>query len=349
MQQQPRQPVGARPRPSTAASTSRPASRRGATAPAHRASSSGSPRTCAPATGSASRAPRPTSPTTGTGEITGQALNWVGWPPFDVLVTDPNEPVQNPYVALSDSTTDETVYVGQGDGAGNFDIQNVPAGTYNMAIWDEQLTYIIRFLTVTVADGEVVRRSATVGVSRWFGWLSGDVYLDENGDQIREPGEPGIPNTDVDQRWRDGSIKEDTFTDPTGHYEYPTAEGGPLGKWIISEQGFGRLGVTGATVYDEHTGEATSPVPTAPGRCPADQPAPHRGPPGRRRLGQAGLPRRRRRARSSASPIWGTTRNEFDARMQAHRGLRAGGPRRDRAPRGPRPRRSAEHAPTTRS
>ena len=146
-----------------------------------------------------------------------------------------------------------TVYVGQGDGDGGFDIQNVPAGTYNMAIWDEQLSYIIRFLTVTVADGEVAELG-DVGVSRWFGWLSGDVYLDENGDQIRQPDEPGIPNTDVDQRWRDGSVKEDTLTDLNGHYEYPTAEGGPLGKWIIGEQGFGRLGVTGATVYDENTG-----------------------------------------------------------------------------------------------
>ena len=89
----------------------------------------------------------------GTGEITGQALNWVGWPPFDALVTDPNEPVQNPYIALSDSTTDITVYVGQGDGDGGFDIQNVPAGTYNMAIWDEQLSYIIR-----LPDGDRGRR-----------------------------------------------------------------------------------------------------------------------------------------------------------------------------------------------
>ena len=71
-----------RPR-STAACSCRPASRRAATAPAHRASSCGSRRTTAPRTGSASSARRSRSPPPGTGEITGQARNWQGWPPFD--------------------------------------------------------------------------------------------------------------------------------------------------------------------------------------------------------------------------------------------------------------------------
>jgi hypothetical protein len=249
----------------------------------------------------------------GSGEIIGRALNWVGWPPFDNLLTDPNEPVQNPYIALSDSTTDVTVFVGQGDGDGNFDIQNVPDGTYNMAIWDEQLTYIIRFLTVTVS-GETVELG-DVGVSRWFGWLSGDVYLDENGNQVRDDGEPGIPNTDVDQRWRDGSIKEGTFTDLSGHYEYPTAEGGPLGKWIIGEQGFGRLGVTGASVHDELTGEAT-PVPTALGGALLTNQLLTEG---HRSVVDWGKVTYDQDEPGQIVGIteWGTTRNEMDARMQA--------------------------------
>ena len=72
----------------------------------------------------------------GTGALTGTARNWQGWPPFDVLTL--GEPVANPFVALTDTASDLMVYTGRGDGAGNFDIQNVPAGTYNLAIWDEQ-------------------------------------------------------------------------------------------------------------------------------------------------------------------------------------------------------------------
>ncbi|WP_028061072.1 SdrD B-like domain-containing protein [Candidatus Solirubrobacter pratensis] len=253
----------------------------------------------------------------GSGAVTGRALNWVGWPPFDVLVPDPTEPVRNPYIALSDSSTDRTVYVGHGDGDGNFTVPDVPPGTYNVAIWDEQLSYIIRFLPVTVAAGEHVDLG-DVGVSRWFGWLDGDVFLDTNKNGQRDPGEPGIGNTDVDQRWRDGSIKETTFTDSTGHYEYPTAEGGPLGKWIIGEQGFARFSAfPGAFVHDEYDPDIVRHVPTD--------------------LGGALLTNQLITEGHRATVDWGkqqyaagkpgqivgvtyfaTTRNEFDARFQAH-------------------------------
>jgi hypothetical protein len=274
--------------------------------------------------------------TTGTGEITGTARNWQGWPPFDVLTL--GEPVQNPFVALSDSTTDRTVYIGRGDEQGNFDIQSVPAGTYNMAIWDEQLNYIIRTLPVTVAAGQSVEvRDADpggevgVGVSRWFGWLDGTVYKDVNNNGKLDPGEPTIGNTDMDQRWRDGSIKESTLTDPTGHYEYPTAEGGPLGKWIINEQGFARFSAfPGPSPHDEHTGQVTP-------SCGVDPPAVPANPCLPTDQGGGLLTNQLVTEGHRATIDWGkrdypagtpgqivgityfsTTRNEFDARFQAH-------------------------------
>jgi hypothetical protein len=189
----------------------------------------------------------------GTGSISGRALNWQGFPPFDTLVYDTNHPVEQPYIALTDSTSDRTVYTGRGDSAGNFNIPDVPAGDYTLSVWDEQLSYIIRFLPVTVGNGENVDLH-DVGVSRWFGWLDGTTYLDKNGNGKFDQGvDSPIPNTDMDQRWNDGSIKESTFTDATGHYEYPTAEGGAIGKWFIGEQGFSRFSAfPGPSVHDEH-------------------------------------------------------------------------------------------------
>jgi hypothetical protein len=188
--------------------------------------------------------------TPGTGSISGTARNWYGWPPFDQLVM--GEPVANPYVALSDTSAVQQAYMAQGDAEGNFTIPNVPAGNYTLAIWDEQLTYIIRFVQVTVTNNGSATDNINlgdVGVPRWFGWVSGDVYFDANHNGVRDctdpndPAtcEPGVSNFPMDQRWPNGSIKDATVTDATGRYEYPTNEGGPLGKWFVNETGFTRF------------------------------------------------------------------------------------------------------------
>ena len=280
----------------------------------------------------------------GTGEITGQARNWVEWAPYTVGTY--NDPLDSAFVALSDATTDQTVYVGQTDGNGNFDIQNVPAGTYNLAIWDEQLSYIMRFKPVTVAAGQTVDVNDVgddgevgIGVSRWFGWLDGHVYKDTNNNGQLDPGEPLIPNTDVDQRWRDGSIKEATFTDAHGYYTYPTAEGGPLGRWVIGEQGFARFSAyPGPSVHDEHTGAVTP-------SCAVDPPAVPANPCLPTDQGGGLLTNQKLLEGHRATVDWGkrdypagtpgqivgvthlpTTRNEFDARFQAHEDYEPGIP-----------------------
>ncbi|GIG21338.1 hypothetical protein Cch01nite_20620 [Cellulomonas chitinilytica] len=276
--------------------------------------------------------------TPGTGEITGQAMNWVEWAPYTTGTFSAADPVENAFVALSDSTTDRTVWVGQADGAGNFDIQDVPAGSYNLAVWDEQLSYIMRFKPVTVAAGETVDVNETgddgsvgLGVSRWFGWLDGHVYKDSNGNGQRDAGEQVIPNTDVDQRWRDGSIKEGTFTDASGYYQYPTAEGGALGRWIVGEQGFARFSAyPGPSIHDEVTGDVVPSCAVAPPLVAADPCVPtDQG--GGLLTNQLLLEGHRatvdwgKRDYAAGTPgqivgitYFSTTRNEFDARFQAH-------------------------------
>lgn len=188
----------------------------------------------------------------GGGTISGQAFNWQGWPPFDTLIYDHRHPVDRPFVALTDQGTDTTVWQGRGDTDGNFNVPGVRDGDYMLSIWDEQLSYIMRFIPVTIQNGQPVDLG-DVGVSRWFGWLDGTTYLDRNGNGRYDDGvDQPLANTDMDQRWNDGSIKEQTFTDTTGHYEYPTAEGGALGKWFINEQGFSRFSAfPGPSVHDE--------------------------------------------------------------------------------------------------
>jgi hypothetical protein len=280
----------------------------------------------------------------GTGQISGQARNWVEWAPYTTGTY--NEPVENPLVALTDVTTTQTVWIGRGDGNGNLDIQGVPAGTYDMSIWDEQLSYIMRFKPVTVGEGETVDVNDTgddgevgVGVSRWFGWLDGTVYKDQNGNGRFDGGDTPLANTDMDQRWRDGSIKEATVTDASGHYEYPTAEGGALGRWIVNEQGFARFtAYPGASVHDEHTGAVTPSCVVELPNTPADRCIPNaQG--GGLLTNQLVLEGHRatvdwgKRDYPAGTPgqivgvtYWATTRNEFDARFQAHEDYEPGVP-----------------------
>jgi hypothetical protein len=270
----------------------------------------------------------------GSGSISGVARNWVGYPPFDTLVV--NEPVQNPIVALSDSATDEQVFTGRGDSDGNFSIPDVRPSTYIMAIWDEQLTYIIRLLTVTVADGEQVDLG-DVGVARWFGWLSGYVYLDDGkaedgtvldggaGNGLRDCAdrsdpatcERGIPNTDVDQRWRDGSIKGVTYTGADGRYEYPEAEGGNVGKFFIGEVGFARFATNGASLHDEIHYDTVARVPQAQGGGLLTNQYTIEGHRSEVDWGKETYPQGTP-GQIVGVTYWGTTRNEFDARLQAH-------------------------------
>lgn len=206
----------------------------------------------------------------GSATIKGTVKNEVSWAPNEVVTL--GETVPEPYIALSSNTTDEQVYTAQGNKDGTFTISNVPAGSYTMSIWDEDLDYIIRFINVDVTAGQTIDLNQLdgngdgladggIGIPRWFGWLEGNVYNDLNNNGTRDPGEPAVPNTDVDERWRDGSIKEATMTDKNGHYNYTEAEGGPLGKWFIGEVGFGRFATTGATAHPDRAFETASPPP----------------------------------------------------------------------------------------
>ncbi len=196
----------------------------------------------------------------GTGVISGTAKSDVSWPPQEAVTLE--DPVDRPYVALSDMSTDGQVYMGRGNKDGTFTIPNVPAGSYFISIWDEQLMYVTRFETVDVAAGQHVDLNQAdangdglpdggIGVARWQGWLEGNVYYDTNGNGVQDPGEKPVPNTDVDQRWRDGSIMGAQQTDKNGHYQWTQAEGGPLGKWFIGEVGFSRFATTGASMLPD--------------------------------------------------------------------------------------------------
>ena len=123
------------------------------------------------------------------GDVTGRALNYLVTPPFEASRPQPNEPVNRPYIAVNNiGGNDQVERVVRGNADGTFTIPNLEPGTYQLAIWDYPLHYIMRFVSVTVPEGGGTVDLGDVGVWRWFGWMSGYVYLDNgttaNGDTV---------------------------------------------------------------------------------------------------------------------------------------------------------------------
>lgn len=212
----------------------------------------------------------------GSGTIMGTARNLVAWPPFEQLGF--GEPVKEGWVALNaiNPAGDNQVYAAPLNPDGTFSITGVPDGTYQVVIWDEPLDYIIAFRTVTVdsAVNAGLVDMGDYGVFRWFGWVSGMVFMDngldstgaEIGDTAELAGngvrdcanaaeeatcEVGISNTDLLIRFRDGSVKQTTFTDDYGFYEFPEARS-ILGRFEVAEVGFGRFARTGHSMHNDH-------------------------------------------------------------------------------------------------
>ncbi|BCV25162.1 SdrD B-like domain-containing protein [Gelria sp. Kuro-4] len=186
--------------------------------------------------------PSPGSENTGT--IKGRVRTIIEFiPPFKPLTL--GEPVDRPWLALSDiGADDQQVYTGRGDSDGTFLIPNVPPGVYQLAIWDEPLDHIISFRTVEVGPNQTVDLGE-IGIPRWFGYIQGTVFIDPDGDGVREEGEPGIPNVAVKTRFKDGSVQYTTVTDPRGDYRLD--EVFELERFAVAEVGFTRLARTGAT------------------------------------------------------------------------------------------------------
>jgi len=165
-------------------------------------------------------------------------------------------PVPSPYVALNYiGGDDEQVYTGRGNPDGTFEIRNVPAGLYQLVVWDEPLDHIIQFFTVWVRQDDCAPENMApctvdlgdIGIPPWFGKIRGSVYLDLNENGVRDPGEPGIPRQDLDTRFKDGSIQYTTFTDAYGNYEFP--EVFELEHFALAEVGYTRFRHTGAAAY----------------------------------------------------------------------------------------------------
>lgn len=129
---------------------------------------------------------------------------------------------------------------------GTFTLPNIPDGTYQVVVFDDFLDIIIGFYTATVAGGDL--DMGELPVNAWFTRQEHYVFLDLNQNGIWEEadGEIGLPNQNVNIRWRDGTVNLAAPTDGEGFV--PFDEIFPFFSWQVAEVDFARFKPTGVTV-----------------------------------------------------------------------------------------------------
>jgi hypothetical protein len=193
-----------------------------------------------------------------TGEIVGTAVLARTYVGGQGGVTLPNAgvagasiagPVSQPWVALSDlGNNDQMVYLGRGGTDGRFDITHVPAGDYQLTLWDGPQETILDSFNVTVPSGQKVD-VGTKPLVGWFAEVKGSVFIDRNANGKRDAGEVGVPQFPVALKERDNSLMDQgtnlVTTDGNGNYDIKEAY--PLSKWLVLEAFNTRYKTTGIT------------------------------------------------------------------------------------------------------
>jgi hypothetical protein len=135
---------------------------------------------------------------------------------------------------------------------GHFTIPNVPAGDYQLVVWDDNMDLIFAFKRLSVTAGDGLLDLEEVPVFQWFTRLENWVFNDINEDGLWDPDEMGIPEQGVSLRWRDGTMYQSFPTDIEGFV--PFDEIFPFFSWLVAEVDFARFKATGVTVVVDDGG-----------------------------------------------------------------------------------------------
>ena len=169
-------------------------------------------------------------------------------------------PVPNCWVGLNELPVvgGRGVYSKKCNADSTFSIPNVPAGTYQLVIWDEFLDRIIASTNVTVPAGGGAVDLLDVPVFDWFGHFKARVFFDtiQAGDTtpngFRDANEIGLQDQALNLRFRDGSIYQSTATNAQGEAEF--SEVFPFFNWLVAEVDFARFKATGTTLVVDNGG-----------------------------------------------------------------------------------------------
>ncbi len=206
-----------------------------------------------------------TSVLNGSHSISGRVVNLhLSRPPTSAFYDGSPFEHTTPWIGLNNMVAgaDKGVYAQRANADGTFTIPNVPPGDYQLVVWDQYLDLIIDLRNVSVSNSDVAL--GDVSVFEWFNHLETHVFHDINENGFRDAGEEGIPEQNINIRFRDGSLYQSMPTDITGTAPFDQAF--PFFNWLVAEVDFARFKATGATITVDNGG------PVAPGEVLNPQP-----------------------------------------------------------------------------
>jgi hypothetical protein len=194
----------------------------------------------------------------GTHTITGRITNQHMSRPSDVTLWN-----SGGYDALSSTTCQVVLNSTSGDGAaiaaaqcdqdGNFTLSNVPAGEFELDIFDQWLDQIIQAQAVSVPAASSTVALGDIPVLSWFTQYDQNIYQDLNKNGIYDDGEPGISNVPLTVRYRNGAFSNQTLSDGNGNGIL--VELFPLFNWYVAEADTTRFKQTGVHIVVDGGGK----------------------------------------------------------------------------------------------
>lgn len=179
-------------------------------------------------------------------------------------------PVPDCWVALNEVALigGKGLHAGACNDDSTFSITDVPAGDYQLTIWDGNLDMIFASHNISVtADINGVPQDLDlldIPVFTWFHRLEQYVFLDDNENGKWDVGEQPLFEQATNIRWRDGTVYQSFPTDLGGVAPYD--EVFPFFNWLVAEVDFARFKATGVTITVDDggslvPGEVTNPQP----------------------------------------------------------------------------------------